>query len=197
MIKFAYVGIDPGKDGFITIFRDNRYFFYPMPTHKVETGELLDSGKPQMRTEFYERGVMLLSLYIKDELKGYYVYGCIEQVTGRQGWSANNNFNFGHTAGMQKMLLDMISHEVIKVRPQKWQTYMYQGYEKIMKPSSTGKTMVHDTKATSKMVSEVIAPDIIFSRQGIRKRDGTTHKVHDGKTDSFLICLYCKNIFEV
>ena len=193
-MKVAYIGIDPGVDGFITVFKDNDYLFYPMPTHKVETGELLKNGKPQLKTEFNERGLIELAWDIKRKLIGYYAHGCIEKVTGRQGWSANNNFNFGHIAGMQTMILDICCDEITKVRPQKWQSYMYQGYDKIMKPSSTGKTMVHDTKATSRIVSKAIAPDIIFSKQGVKKPDGTEHKTHDGKTDSFLICIYCREV---
>ena len=47
----VFFGMDPGKDGYITAFDPStgEHKFYAMPTHKVETGKLLKSGKPQMK----------------------------------------------------------------------------------------------------------------------------------------------------
>ena len=82
------------------------------------------------------------------------------------------------------------------LRPQKWQAMMYQDIEKVKIPSSTGKTMITDTKATSALAAQKIAPNIIFSKQGIRKKDGSTHKIDDNKTDSFLMCECVRGMFE-
>jgi hypothetical protein len=183
-MKEAYIGVDPGKSGFITIFVDGEYIFYAMPEHKIKTGELLKSGKPQMKTTFHEEGIKDLIFEISKRLNGYKRYACIEEVGGRQGWSANNNFNFGRVAGLQKMILIMLSCEIEMVRPQKWQSVIYQGYDKVMKPSSTGKTMVHDTKATSANVAQAMEPTINFCKTERSK------KIDDNKTDSFLMCKY-------
>lgn len=65
---------------------------------------------------------------------------------------------------------------------------MYIGYNKVMKPSSTGKTMIHDTKATSAIVSKIIAPDIDF------RKTERSKNIDDNKTDAFLICKYMRHI---
>lgn len=184
--KKVFLGLDPGKAGFITIYDPtiNEYDFYSMPEHKIETGIILKSGKPEMKTEFYTEGFRDLVFEIHKKYPNSQFIAAIEEVGGRQGWSAENNFNFGHTAGLQMMLLIMLRAEIELVRPQKWQSYIYQGYEKVKVPSSTGKTMVHDTKATSAIVAQDLAPTLDF------KRTPRSKNIDDNKTDSFLICAY-------
>lgn len=184
MNKNVYIAIDPGKSGFISIFNGESFDFYPMPTKKVESGELLKSGKPRMKTVYDKAGLVPLLFEIHKKYEGCKKHGIIEDVNGREGWSAQNNFNFGHTAGMQELLLHILCETVEEVKPQKWQAVMYQGHKKIMKPSSTGKTLVHDTKATSELVAKALAPDIDFRKTEKAK---TTD---DNKTDAFLMCLY-------
>lgn len=182
----VYFGIDPGKDGFITAFNSNtkEFKFYEMPEEKVETGETLKSGKPKMKTQFSEKGLRELTFKIRKDFIGCEMYFAIEEVTGRQGWSANNNFNFGHTAGMQRMIPIILGAEYITVRPAKWQSYMRQGYKEIKKASSTGKTMVMDAKAIAEKIVTTEFPHIDFRKTNRAKKN------HDGKIDSFLICLY-------
>jgi hypothetical protein len=185
-MRNIFIGLDPGKEGFITIFDplSKSYEFLPMPTHKVATGKKLKSGLDETKSEFHKEGMKDLALYIKENYVECRFHAVLEEVIGRQGWSAQNNFNFGHTAGMQLMVLIMIEAEITMVRPIKWQAIMYQGFEKVMIPSSTGKTMVHDTKATSKIVAQKLGPDIDF-----RKTTRSTN-LDDNKTDSFLMALY-------
>jgi len=184
--KKIFLGVDPGKSGFITIYDPtvDEYDFYSMPEHKIETGTILKSGKPEMKTEFHTEGFRGLVFEIHKKYPNCQFIAAIEEVGGRQGWSAENNFNFGHTAGLQMMLLIMLKAEIELVRPQKWQSYIYQGYEKVKVPSSTGKTMVHDTKATSAIVAQDLAPTLDF------KRTPRSKNIDDNKTDSFLICVY-------
>lgn len=179
------IGIDPGKDGFISIRRiDGSFEFIEMPEHKVPTGKISKTGREEMKSEFNPAGFVEIVDHIKEEYQGFKILGCIEEVQGRQGWSATNNFNFGHTAGLQYSVLSMIGAEIEMVKPQKWQSFMYNGFCKTMKPSSTGKTMVHDTKATSAIVAQQLAPEIDF------RKTERSKEIHDGKTDSFLICMY-------
>jgi hypothetical protein len=180
----AYIGMDPGKDGFVTLYKDGEFFFFPMPEHKVETGKFLKSGKPQMKTVFHEAGLITLMQELKLACDGYHIKVALEEVGGRGGWSATNNFNFGHTAGLQKLMLLMLDAEIIMVRPQKWQSVVRRGYDNIKKPSSTGKTMVSDSKAIAKMIVDAEYPNIDFRKTQKSKVD------HDGKIDSFLICIY-------
>lgn len=184
--KVVFLGCDPGKSGCITIYNPelNEYDFYFMPYHKVPSGAKLKSGKEQMKDEFHFEGFKDLINEIYKKYKNYRIIGAIEDNGGRQGWSAENNFTFGYVTGMQHLLLIMLKVEVEFVRPAKWQSYMYRGYDKVMVRSSTGKSMVNDTKATSASVAQQIEPRINFAKT---ERSTT---IHDGKTDSFLICLY-------
>lgn len=184
----AYFGIDPGKSGFITAFDGNGFKFYQMPTHKVDTGELLKSGKPKMKEVFNEMGFVELILQIASDFKGYEKYFAIEEVTGRQGWSAQNNFNFGFVAGLQRMIPIMMRAEYITVRPNKWQSYMRKGYKDIKKKSSSGKTMVMDAKAIAEKIVETEYPNIDFRKTERAKKND------DNKIDSFLICMYLYRI---
>ena len=184
--KYIVIGIDPGKDGFITIFDPQKveYSFIAMPEESVETGDLLKSGKPQMKKVFSETKLRDIVFQLSSKYSGYEKYAAIEQVTGRQGWSANNNFNFGYVAGMQKMILIMLGCKITMVRPQKWQSFVRQGYKDIKKPSSTGKTQVMDAKAIAEVIVKTEFPQIDFRKTERAKKN------HDGKIDSFLICLY-------
>ena len=60
MDKVIYIGMDIGKDGYTTILKDGEFIFYAMPEHKVETGKLLKSGKPQMKKVFHEEGLVTM-----------------------------------------------------------------------------------------------------------------------------------------
>lgn len=191
--KLIVLGIDPGKSGFITSYDPelDEFNFWQMPTHKVPTGLIQKSGKPEMKEEFHSEGFRSLIIELHTKFKGCRIIAAIEEVGGRMGWSAENNFNFGHTAGLQLMILIMLKAEIEFVRPQKWQSFMYQGFSKVMIPSSTGKTMVNDTKATSALVATSIAPNIDF-RKTTRSRN-----LDDNKTDAFLICLYRFRRFKI
>lgn len=183
-MKKAILAIDPGKAGFICLYINKKYFFYPMPYHKVDSGEKLKNGKPKMKLEFYECGFRDLVLELNEKVRGYELHAVIEEVIGREDWSAQNTFNFGYVAGMQKMICVMLGVKAEMVRPQKWQAFMYKGIKKIMKPSKSGKTMVHDTKATSIMVAKMLGGDLDF-RRTVRCDDAD-----DNKTDAFLMCEY-------
>jgi len=190
MRDIAFIGVDPGKSGFITIDIDGSFIFIPMPEHKVETGKTLKSGKPQMKTAFNELGMRDIVLQIKEICKGRDIKVAIEEVGGRGGWSATNNFNFGYTAGLQKMIFIMLQAEITMVRPQKWQSFIRQGYPNIKKSSSTGKTMISDPKAVAKLIVDTEFPDIDFRKTERSKVDD------DNKIDSFLVCQYLKRSYE-
>ena len=184
MRKKVYFGVDPGKDGFITAFDGKEFYFWEMPTHKVETGEFTKTGKPKTKTQFHEEGFKELTLELAKKFFGYEKSVVIEEVTGRHGWSAQNNFSFGHTAGLQKMVFIMLGAKITMVKPQKWQSYIRKGYPNLKKKSSSGKTMISDPKAIAEMIVKKEYPNIDF-----RKTSRATTN-HDGKIDSFLICLY-------
>lgn len=192
-----YIGVDPGKTGFITLLKnDDNPVFFEMPYKKVETGELLKSGKPKTKLEFDEYGFIhifndILYGYIANENVDTEVYVSIEEVQGRGGWSATNNFNFGYIAGMLKMLfITMGIKNILMVRPQKWQSYMRQGYPDLKKASSTGKTQIRDPKAVAEMIVKNEFPSIDFRKSERAKKND------DNKIDSFLIAQYLKRNIE-
>jgi hypothetical protein len=192
MLAKVFIGLDPGKDGYITAYDDVKktYTFYAMPTHKVETGKLLKSGKPQMKNEFHIGGLCDLVQYIHTDFLGYEIIVAIEEVGGRGGWSATNNFNFGHTAGMQRMIFEFLGAEIFMVRPQKWQSVVRKGYDLKKIPSSSGKTMVVDSKKMAEHIVETEFPNIDFRKTEKSKNN------HDGKCDSFLICEYLRRTYK-
>lgn len=189
----VFVGIDPGKQGFIVLYHERykEHEFLTMPFKSVGTGEFKKTGAKEEKTElvFDVEGFKAMILDINDRYGKCSYFGVIEDVNGRQGWSAQNNFAFGKVAGMQEMILIMLGATYIAVRPQKWQSIMYRGIEKVMTPSSTGKTMVHDTKATSEKVARQMYPHIDFRRDPTSKR---STKIDDNKTDAFLMCEYAR-----
>jgi len=184
-MKIAYIGFDPGADGFITAYSvEHDFRFYSMPTELEETGKVLKNGKAQTKPVFSYSGLIELAIEIRKDFDGYEIVAAMEQVGGRGGWSATNNFNFGYKAGCQRMVLELLRAEIIFVRPQKWQSFVRKGYELIKNPSSSGKTMVVDSKAMAELIATTEFPNIDFRKTEKSKKN------HDGKIDSFLICLY-------
>ena len=84
----------------------------------------------------------------------------------------------------------MLGAEIEMVRPAKWQSSVRSGYPNLKKASSTGKTMISDPKAIAKVIVDTEFPDIDFRKTEKSKVD------HDGKIDSFLICMYLKRKHE-
>ena len=183
----VYIGVDPGKTGFIAMERNGERDFIEMPYHKVETGKFTKTGKPVMKDEFHEDGFKKIfhELEYHPFMKGATnVKVAIEEVGGRGGWSATNNFNFGYVAGMLKQLFIILGAEITMVRPQKWQSYMRQGYEVIKKSSSTGKTQVVDAKLMAEYIVNAEFPEIDFRKTTRAKKND------DNKIDAFLILQY-------
>jgi hypothetical protein len=84
----AFIGVDPGKGGFITIKTTNGYHFIDMPYHKVPNGKVSKTGKPGYDTVFHEQGMGDLVYQIKRRCAGCtdikvaieYVGGCYKQL---------------------------------------------------------------------------------------------------------------------
>lgn len=170
-----YIGIDPGKTGFITFAKDGHYSFSSIPKIKGTN----DVDYRELYLIFHNK-IGDLIFEISD------IKVAIEDVGGRGGWSATNNFNFGYIAGVLRGVISpfVLNENVIMVRPQKWQSFVRKGYPDLRKASSTGKTQIRDPKAVAKMIVEKEFPEIDF-RKSTRAK-----KVDDNKIDSFLICQY-------
>jgi hypothetical protein len=81
-MRTAHIGLDPGKDGFITVFLDNEFHFFAMPTHKVSIGTFTKTGKEETKTEFHEEGLIKLAVEIKQLTAGCKIKACMEDVGG-------------------------------------------------------------------------------------------------------------------
>lgn len=186
--KKIFLGIDPGKQGFLVAYNPDKqeHKFYTMPFHDVGTGEFKVKGGEKTESVFHQDGFRDLILQLAKEYSGFKLYGVIEDVTGRQQWSAQNNFAFGFVTGLQTMIYIMLKVEYLPIKPQKWQAMMYRGFDKVKVSSKSGMTMVHDTKATSAIVSKAIAPNIDF------RRTTRSKNIDDNKTDAFLISEFCR-----
>lgn len=186
--KTIYIGIDPGKAGYITIFDGKDFTFYGMPTRDIPTGDYLQSGRLKTKKVFDEYFLKDILKEIKEDYKDCDIKIAIEKVVGRGGWSAESIFNFGYTSGLLKMMSIMLTSDIIEVRPLKWQSYMRQGYSLIKKRSFTGKTQINDAKAIAEMIVKKEYPNIDFRKTTKSKNND------DNKIDSFLICLYLYRI---
>lgn len=172
------IGVDPGKNGFIAVWREGKgYDFLPIPLIGKEV-------------DYHTLASGFSTVVFDDEFEDKYCV--IEEVHSIHQVSAGSTFSFGYVAGAMEMLLICSGVPYTKVAPKKWQKQMWEGVTVQQKPSSTGKTMVNDTKSTSLMAATRIFPSIDLRGNPESKR---SIKPHDGKVDALLICEYCKRNF--
>lgn len=166
-------GIDPGKSGYITIWEEGKGFsFLPMPLIGKEVDLHL------LVQQFTE-----IVMGVDD------IHFVLEDVHSIYGSSSKSTFAFGGIAKAMEMMLICFSVPFTKVAPKAWQKELWQGVANQKKPSSTGKTMVNDTKSMSEIAARRLFPTI-----DLRDND-RCKKAHDGKVDSLLLCEYCKRNF--
>ena len=170
----AYVGVDPGINGFICILHKDSNFSYPVP-------------KIKNKVDYQELSKLFWDISFEYAGKIHLV---LEDVHAIFGAGAKSTFNFGHIQGFIEGCLVSYSIPYTKVQPKAWQKVMWEGIPLITKPSSTGKTKVKDTKAMSLMAAKRFHP-LIDLRATER-----SNKPHDGKVDSLLISSYCKYKFK-
>jgi hypothetical protein len=171
MSNKVYIGIDPGKQGAISVIFDNdliRHWSMPL------------IGK--------EYDIKTLTRIIEGFSK-LQVYCVLESVHALFGSSANNTFEFGYGLGVLEGILT--SHEIpySKITPKIWQKLMFQGVPLITKPSSTGKTQKTDTKKMALIAAQRIFPKETFLQSERCK------KPHEGFVDACLMAEYARRNF--
>jgi len=173
----AFIGIDPGKNSYITTIAPN--------------GEIVFDPIPMIGKEIDVKALD----YIFQTLENCYQdpIAVIEDVHAIFGSSANATFDFGYTTGLLEALL--VAHKIpfTKVQPKTWQKEMWEGVPIQRKASSTGKTQVNDTKAISEMAAKRLFPN-----EDLRPNDATTRckKSDHNKVDSLLIAEFCRRKFK-
>lgn len=165
------VGIDPGKESYLCIYRNNEYEFHQFPS----IGEEIDiKGICQI----FEENLNVLSH------EDNQIHAVIEDVHAVYGSSAGATFAFGKIVGVLETLLYAYDIPFTKVQPKIWQKEMWAGVPIQTKKSSTGKTSVTDTKLVSEMAAKRLFPTI-----DLRKSERAKKSDHN-KVDALLICTY-------
>ena len=171
-----HIGIDPGASGFITVF-------YPDGTN--QSFQIPSIGK---EIDLYSLNNIFRNLTMDNTLNN--IHCVIEDVHAIFGSSAGATFKFGFIAGVLESFLISNSIPYTKVQPKKWQKEMWEGIKLQQKSSSTGKTMVNDTKAMSLIALKRLFPDI-----DPRKNDRSKNP-DDNKVDSILLAEYSRRKFD-
>ncbi len=167
-----YIGVDIGKDGFITIFNGEEFEFFEIPV----IGKQVDASA-------------LCTIFTGISIRFQVAHAVLEDVHAIFGSSAKGTFTFGYVAGLTEMALVANMIPFSKVAPKKWQKLMWEGVPLQSKPSTTGKTHVVDTKAMSEIAAKRLFPKLDLRRNNNCKIN------HDGKIDSLLICEYARRNF--
>lgn len=159
------VAIDPGKDGGIAVFVNDRL----TELHSIpQIGDKVDHRK--------------LSSILHNILDND-TFVIIEEVHAIFGASAASNFSFGHINGFLLGTVIANGCPYTMVQPRKWQSEVWITQDKVYKsPKSKRKSV--DTKATS-----LLAAKRLFPKQDFRK-SSHTKKFHDGLIDAALIGKY-------
>ena len=161
------IGIDPGKNGFISVIG--------------ESGTIVYFSIPLINTEvdLYELNGILRPFGMSDN-----VHCVIEDVHAIFGSAAKATFNFGWIVGVLEALLVAHGIPYTKVKPKDWQKEMWEGIPKQTK--ANGRT---DTKAMS-----LLAAKRLFPNEDLRATE-RSKVAHDGKVDALLLAEYARRKF--
>lgn len=105
-VNWTAIGIDPGKEGFITVMRRGFMKSYPIPKVKDAIDEV---------------GLAGLVLEIAEGCEPQFTHVTIEDVHALHGSSAQGTFNFGGITWALRMAFIMCGLPVHRVAPKKWQ----------------------------------------------------------------------------
>jgi len=173
-----YVGIDPGKVGYITALNeDGSTVGWPMPINS--RGDVSGDGIFNILNEVEISAGGINNVRV-----------VIEEVHAIFGSAAGSTFSFGFNVGKLHGVLDAFGVEFELVQPKAWQKIMWASYSKELKKSSSGKTNVTDTKATSIKVAKDLFPDVDL------RRTKRSKKPDDNKADSLLLAEYLRRKYE-
>lgn len=110
-----YVGIDPGKFGFVSIIDQDGKFVSAFPLLKnnkvVDVNEIVNN-------------LFDLSIYEDN------CHIILEDVHSIFGSSAKSNFNFGWIVGLIEGVISSLGISYTKIAPKTWQKQMHQGIPK-------------------------------------------------------------------
>lgn len=179
------IGIDPGKYGAISIFKDGKLDeAFPFPLLGKGSGAVVDEYR--------------LSEILKDLSNYDDVFVCLENVHAVQQSGATSAFNFGDNCGFIRGLLTAFEIPFEKTLAKDWQKFSWTGVTKVRLPDKYRKKKNSDerikvkgkvdTKATSTIAAQRLFPTFDFRGPNATPRKKNPH---DGIVDATLIGYYC------
>jgi len=177
MEKKYIVGIDPGKNGAITVLTLDGNIF-------------LKKVMPSIGKEFDSLEFSNFIYEYKDEI--YCAY--IEHVHSLFGVSSKATFSFGKICGFIEGIISAYKIPYVLVQPKKWQLEMFEGILEHRKPSKLNKKgKLIKGKIDTKIMS-ALACKRLFPKENFTATE-RSKKIHDGITDSILIAEYGRRKF--
>jgi|TARA_Y100000310_G_scaffold315542_1_gene366217 crossover junction endodeoxyribonuclease RuvC len=160
----CFVGVDPGLSGGISIFKNNRYVVFPMPTKK---NILRKKTKRDMDIQ------KLVEIF--DENIGFnsHVIAGIELVHAMPQQGVSSTFLFGRTSGIVEGCVGAFGYESYRITPQVWKKFY---------PDMKGLDRKEQKDLARELASDM-APYI---------KDEFRRKKDDGKAEALLIANYVK-----
>lgn len=160
----CFVGVDPGLSGAISIFKNDRYVVFPMPTKK---SILRKKTKRDMDIQ------KLVEIF--DENIGFnsHVIAGIELVHAMPQQGVSSTFLFGRVSGIVEGCIGAFGYESYRITPQVWKKF-YPGMRGL------------DRKEQKDLARELAADTAPYIKDEFRR------KKDDGKAEALLIANYVK-----
>jgi hypothetical protein len=178
-----YMGIDPGKSGFITFNIGDEIYFKPIDELVV--------GK--------EYSALMIKDFFK-QFEGIDIHIVLEGVNCDPNWTPLTNWSLSRCIALIEMAMTCFELPHTLVKPQAWQKEMFQGVPEMRKPSTTvnkknGQSYVKKGKLDTKPMS-ILASQRLFPK--VNLAHGKTARAtvpNDNKSDALLMYAYCKRNF--
>lgn len=164
-----YIGIDPGKRGYIAVLSGGGVEFFGIGSHtELEVSEYLG------------------------RYSGHCCHAVLEDVHAVYGSSAGATFEFGRIKGMLEGML--VAHKIpyTLVQPKEWQGKVWTNADReychkaAKGGAGAGVRRVTDTKATSARAARRLFPAVDF------RRSERCSRVDDNMVDSLLMAEYAR-----
>lgn len=172
MLK-VYIGIDPGKTGAISVI-------------DKDLNVIISRSCPTIKDQFdrFEMVKVLENLLLSDS---YLVqHAVLEDIHSTHVSGRTGSFTMGEGKGIWEGILPALGIRHSLIQPKEWQKEAWLGVKKVMVNSSSGKTQVCDTKATSLLAVKNLFPKYPLTCP----TQPRATKPHDGIVDSLLIAYY-------
>jgi hypothetical protein len=169
-----YLGIDPGKLGAYAVMDEGGVI-----CEKV--------GLPLLGSE-YDKAAMRAILTGRE-----YTHVGLEEPGIIHGTSKSSVASLQRCVGMIEGLLVGLQIPYSLIQPKEWQKKMWTNVKTQRKISTTGKTMVNDTKATSTLAVLRLWPSENWK---ITNKGNDSTKYNDGMIDAALIAEYVRQTYK-